>query len=110
ALVGLGDRHRALFLLGSERRKVSAPYVRLEQDLVREHVELLLRLALHVVGARRAEAVGKRPLVDARADRLAGAGDGLDEQPEIGVDELLVTLSGNQELRECDAPHGAYST
>ena len=46
------DRPRLLHLLGGERGEVAAPFVRLEQDLVRQHVELLLRLALHVLGGR----------------------------------------------------------
>ena len=74
---------RLLHLLGGEGGEVAAPFVGLEQDLVGEHVELLLHLALHVLGAGAAQAVGERALVDARADRLAGAGDGLEQQAQV---------------------------
>src|SRR6478609_1399514 len=102
-------RPRVVHLLGGERREVAAPLVGLEQDLVREHVELLLRLALHVDGIERAMAVGERALAHAGADALAGAGDRLEEQAQIRVDEVLVALPGDEELGEGDAAHGAHS-
>jgi len=61
---------------------------------------------VHVAGRRAAQAVAERALVDARADRLAGAGDGLDQQAQVGIDQLLVALPLDQELRQVDAPHG----
>ena len=99
ALVRLGDRHRTLDLLGGERREVAAPDVGLHEDFVGEHVELLLRLALHVVGAGAAQPVGERAFVDAGADRLAGARDGLEQQPQVGVDHVLL-LASDEELRK----------
>src|SRR5207237_1351284 len=67
-------------------------------------VELLLQLAVHVGGRGSGRAVGERALVDARRDGLAGAGDGLDEQPQVGVDAVRL-LPADQELRERDAPN-----
>ena len=97
------DRVRVLHLLGGERGEVAAPFVGLEQDLVREHVELLLHLALHVVRARRAEVARKGALVDCVADRLAGARHGLDQEAQVGVDERLVALALDEKAREADA-------
>src|SRR5205807_8905616 len=71
-----------------------------------QHVELLLHFAVHVAARRRAQAVAERALVDARADRLAGAGDGLDQQAQVGIDQLLVALPLDQELGQVDTSHG----
>jgi selenide, water dikinase len=76
---------RMVHLLGRQRGEVAAPLVGLEQDLVGDHVELLLRLALHVLRARRAQHAGERALADGDADRLAGARDDLDQQAQVGL-------------------------
>ena len=57
---------------------------------------------------RQGEAVGERALVDARADALAGARDGLDQQPQVGVDPAGA-LAFDEELREGGAAHGRDS-
>ena len=77
--------HRLDFLR-SHGRQVTAPLVGLEQDFVGDHVELLLRLALHVVGTGLAEHARERALGDIHADRLAGTGHDLEQQTQIGGD------------------------
>jgi hypothetical protein len=57
-----------------------------------------LHLALDILGICGTQAVGERALVHARADGLAGARDGLDEQAQVGVDEVLAALALDQEL------------
>ena len=86
--------------------KVAAPFVGLEQDLVGDHVELLLDLALHVLGLGAAEHAREPALADGDGDGLAGPCDHLDEKPEVGGDELLGALFLDQELGERDASHG----
>src|SRR5205085_5908829 len=58
------------------------------------------RLAVHVLGGGRTQAVGKRALVHARADALAGARDRLDQQAQVRIDEVLVALLADEELGE----------
>src|SRR3546814_1826013 len=48
ARVGVGNRLAVVHLLRRQPGKVPAPGVGLEQDVVAQHVELLLRLALDV--------------------------------------------------------------
>src|SRR5262249_38979972 len=86
--------------------EVAAPLVRLEQDLVREHVERLLRFTVDIAFSGRTQTIRQRALVHPRADPLARARDRLDEQAQVGVDELLVALARDQELAERDSLHG----
>src|SRR3546814_3543617 len=68
------------------------PGVGLEQDVVAQHVELLLRLALDVDVRTAVAALGvtehaaQRALADRHRDPLAGARDHLDQQPQLRVD------------------------
>ena len=88
ATLGIVERdlvHR-LDLFRGHSGKVAAPLVGLQQDLVGDDVELLLRLALHVVGAGLAEHAGERALGNVDADRLHRARDDFDQQAQLGVD------------------------
>ncbi len=85
ARIVLGDREDGRHLLGRHRGEVAAPFVGLEQDLVGDHVELLLGLALDVAGAGLAEHAAERALADLERDLLAGAGDDFDQQAQRGL-------------------------
>src|SRR6185295_10623331 len=107
ALVGLGDRDRPLHLLGGEGGEVAAPDVGLEQDLVRQNIQLLLHFALDVFLPGGTQAIRQGALVDPGADRLAGAGDGLEQQAQVGVDRFLL-LPADEELGQGDSLHAGY--
>ena len=51
---------------------MAAPFIGFQQDLVAEHIQLLLRLALDVAGAGIAEHAAQSALADRRGDGLAG--------------------------------------
>ena len=95
--------HRLDFLR-SHGRQVTAPLVGLEQDFVGDHVELLLRLALHVVGTGLAEHARERALGDIHTDRLAGAGHDLEQQTQIGGDAPGALLL-DEKLSKGDTTH-----
>jgi hypothetical protein len=56
-LLRVAQNHRLLVLLGSNDGDTLTAAERAEEDIVREHVELLLHLALHVLGPDTAENV-----------------------------------------------------
>ena len=97
---------RRIHLLRGHRRKVAAPLVRLEQDFVGDHIQLLLHLALHVLAAGLPERIGQSALAHRVADRLDCARDHLDQKAQLGADALAVALLLDQELAEGDAGHG----
>jgi len=55
---------------------------------------------VHVARLGAAMAVGQRPLVDSRADRLAGARDGLEQEPQIRVDQVVL-LAADDPVSRC---------
>jgi len=57
---GRADDHRLLVLLRGDDRHALAPAEQAQQDVVRDHVQLLLLLALHVARAGLAEHVLER--------------------------------------------------
>ena len=83
ALVARRERDRRLVLLRDHAGELAAPVRGAQEDLVGEHVELLLFLALHVGAAVAAEHVGERAVGDRARDRLAGLGDLQDEGVEL---------------------------
>ncbi len=81
---GIAVRHqvRQVHFLGGHGGEVAAPFVGVEQDVVGQHVELLLRFALHVVAAGFAEHAAfaaQGALADGDGNGLAGAGDDFDQ-------------------------------
>ena len=85
--------HRLDFLR-SHGRQVTAPLVGLEQDFVGDHVELLLRLALHVVGTGLAEHARERALetftpiaLQARATTSSNRRRSAETRPALLLDE-----------------------
>jgi hypothetical protein len=98
---------RGVHFLRRQPGQVAAPGVGFEQDLVAQHVQLLLRLALHVdagVAARCdiAQHAAQRALADRDRDGLAGARHHFDQQPQVGVD-AAGALFLDQEARQRDA-------
>jgi hypothetical protein len=65
---------------------VAAPGVGFEQDLVAQHVELLLRLALHVAGAGVAQHATERALADRDRDDLQARATTSIKQAQVGAD------------------------
>ncbi len=86
--------------LGRAAGEVAAPGVGFEQDLVGEHVELLLRLALHVATAGFAEDTAEVAFADRDRDGLAGTRDDFDEQTQVGIDVLMSALFLDEEARQ----------
>ncbi len=104
ARIGDRDADRAVHLLGGHAGEVAAPAVGLDQDLVGQHVELLLRLALHVRRTGRAEHAAERALADGMADCLDGARDHLQQQPKVGVEPVLA-FAADQVMCQGKAGH-----
>src|SRR5688500_1507789 len=78
---------------------MSAPAAGLEQNLVRQNVEPLLRFALDIDGVRVAEHVTQCAFAYGVADRLARTRDGFEQQPQIRIDAVLA-LAANQIVRK----------
>ena len=76
-------RMRLVELLARDDAAVPAPLEHVEQDVVREGVELLDLLALHVRLAGVAEQVGEARGADARVDDADGEGDVVEERGEL---------------------------
>ena len=74
-------------LLGGHRGEVSAPFVCLDEDLVGQHVELRLRLALHVGRANGSEHIAERALTNRVRDGLARTRDRLEQQPQLRIQQ-----------------------
>jgi hypothetical protein len=105
AAAGVLRRHciRLLELLGHHAGEQPAPLAAADHDLVGQHVELLLGLALHVLAAVLAEVAAERPLGRHGGDGLDGGRHVDQQRPEVlspgDAGELL-----NQELGERGAP------
>ncbi|MNT76252.1 hypothetical protein D3C72_2152360 [compost metagenome] len=84
---------------------MAAPGVGLEQDLIADDIELLLRFALHVAGAGLAEHATEGALADGDGDAGAGAGDDRDQLAQVGVDAAGVLLL-DQEAGQRGTGHG----
>ena len=65
---------------------MSAPFVRLEEDFVREDVQPLLNLALDILGIETAEDVAECAFSDIMVDGLAGPCDELDQKAQFRLD------------------------
>ncbi|MCY1377698.1 hypothetical protein D9M69_652840 [compost metagenome] len=65
---------------------MAAPGVGFQQDVVAQHVQFLLRLALHVAGTGIAQHAAQRALADGDGDAGAGAGHHRDQLAEVGAD------------------------
>ena len=92
ARVGVGHRLAVIHFFRGTGSQVTAPGVGFQQDLVADHVQLLLRLALHVAGTGFAEHTAQRALADRDGDAGAGAGDDGDQLAQVGVDAAGMLL------------------
>jgi len=108
-----GNRIRIGHFLGRAGREVAAPGVGFQKDLVRKHVQLLLRFALHVHAdcircAGLARYVAQQPLADRDRDALAGARDHFDQEAKVRNDAAVPALFLGQVLGERDGLHGGF--
>lgn len=92
-------------LLGGHAGQVAGPFVGFQQDLVGHHVQLLLHLALHVLGAHAAEHAAQRALGHRMADFLAGTRHDLDEEAQVGRGVVAAGLL-DQIAAQGNAGHG----
>ncbi len=90
--VTVRDDVDAVHLLAGHCRQVTAPFVGLDQHRVGDDVELFLDLALHVFRLCRTQHATERALVHGLADALAGAGHHLQQQPQVGRNQVVHTL------------------
>ncbi|MDR6139644.1 hypothetical protein QE438_002948 [Pseudoxanthomonas sp. SORGH_AS 997] len=79
-------RHGVVHLLRGAGGQVAAPGVGFQQDVVADHVQLLLRLALHVAGAGLAQHAAQRALAHRHRDAGAGAHDDGNQLAQFGAD------------------------
>ncbi len=84
---------------------MAAPGIGFEQDVVAEHVELLLRLALHVAGAGIAEHAAQGALAHSNRNALAGARNDSDQLAQFRIDTAGVLLF-DQEASQRGTRHG----
>ncbi|MDT4877468.1 hypothetical protein FQZ97_1129890 [compost metagenome] len=91
------------------RRQVAAPGVGFQQDVVAQHVQFLLRLALHVAGTGIAQHAAQRALADGDGDAGAGARDHRDQLAQFGVD-AAGALFLDQVAGQGDGLHGVWIT
>jgi hypothetical protein len=92
------NRIDILHFLGGHRRQVAPPLAVVQESLVGQHVELLLRLALHVLAALITQHAGQRATRDALCNRLARAHDVADEHRQIADQRRIAALLLDQEL------------
>ena len=95
---GVGMVH----FLGGHRGQMAAPFVGFEQGLVGDHIELLLHFALNVLGSGLAQDAGQVTLAHAITDSLAGARHHLEQEPQLGWNQVFFALFFDQILREAD--------
>ncbi|MNJ69194.1 hypothetical protein D3C77_655170 [compost metagenome] len=80
---------------------MAAPFVGFKQDLVGQHVQLLLHFALDVFAFQAAQDAAQGALADRMADGLAGARDHFDQQSHFRRQGLGGALLLHQVLSEC---------
>ncbi len=90
---------------------MAGPFVGAQEHVVGDHVQFLLILALHVLGAGGAEHPDQRAVVDQIGNHLAGSDDVIEQGGEITGGVLDVTLFLDDELGDRDATvvHGETS-
>ncbi len=93
-----------LHLLRGQAGQVAAPFIGFQQDLVAQHIQLLLRLALDVAGAGIAQHAAQSAFADRGGNGFAGPGDHFQQQAQIGVDMALM-LGLDQVARQGDRFH-----
>ncbi|PRD38308.1 UNVERIFIED_CONTAM: hypothetical protein NCL1_03594 [Trichonephila clavipes] len=101
----VGDRERVVHLLRGHAGEVAAAAVHVEQDVVGDHVQLLLVLALHVGAAGGAEHAGQRALADGGADAAAGIGGDFQGLDQVGGQAAVGALRVAQPGGKGDAGH-----
>src|SRR5690606_33798283 len=97
-------------LFGRHRRKVAAPFIGLEEDLVGEHVQFFLHFALNVFALQASQYAAERAFADMMADCLAGARHNFDEQAHVCRQGAIGALVLDQELSEGLAFHAEISS
>jgi hypothetical protein len=86
------DRDGRVLLLRGDHARAARGAEAVAEDLVRDDVELLLRLARDVLRAREARQVGDARARDERADLLARERDGGEDRRELRVDATDLLL------------------
>ncbi len=107
--VAVRDLLRVFHFLRGAGGQVTTPGVRLQQDFVGDHVELLLRFALdihaeRIVAAGHAQHATERALVGGHRDAFAGARDHFDQQRKFGIDMAGAAFL-DKELDQRDGLH-----
>ena len=90
---------------GRHAGQVTAPLVGFQQDFVGNHVEFLLHLALHVLGAHAAQHAAQCTLGYLMADFLTGPCDHFNKETQIGRGVVTTGLL-DQVAAEGNAGHG----
>ncbi len=107
--VAVGNLVERFHFFRRHRGEVAAPFVGVEQHFIGDHVQLLLGFALDIAGAGRAQHAGEGALADGVGNGLAGARDHFDQQPQFGLDRVVLALLLDQVAGEADASHGWFS-
>ena len=95
----LGNLNDSRLLFRRHRAQATGVIHRLDDDLVRYDVELLLNFALHVLGFRRAEDVGETGHADLAGDHLRGERDVVQDAGELaGGLRMLALLLDDEPL------------
>ena len=95
----LGNLNDSRLLFRRHRAQATGVIHRLDDDLVRYDVELLLNFALHVLGVRRAEDVGETGHADLAGDHLRGERDVVQDAGELaGGLRMLALLLDDEPL------------
>ena len=103
--VAIGDKMDRLHLLGAHGRQMPAPFIRLQQQLIGDDVELLLHLALHILAVEAAQHLAQRALRHRMADRLARARHRLDQQAQFGGQGIGMSLLFDEKPGQRGAGH-----
>ena len=100
-----GDLVGVVHFLGGHAGQVAAPLVGFEQDLVGDHVELLLHLALYVLAVQAAQHAAEGAFGHLVADGLASPCHNFDKEAQISRRVMAASLF-DQVAAEGDAGHG----
>ena len=96
-------------LLGGEGGDVAGPFVALDEQVVGDHIQLFLGLALDVLGVGGAEHAHQAAVADGAGDGLAGDDDVVDQRGEIARHTLDLPLFFDDEFSDGGTDrHGGY--
>ena len=81
--------------LRRHRSEMTAPFIGLQQNFVRDDVEFFLYFTLYVFRISGAQYIAQGALADGMADGLAGARDNFDQQSQLGRNGIIEALLFN---------------